>query len=74
MQQAVGVGAEVLDECLTRMPAAEPVVELREQFYRRAETVNVGHADADPARCLAIWRSARIDQPAQRGIIPGGRI
>jgi hypothetical protein len=66
--------AEVLDESLTRMPAPEPVIKVREQFYRRAEPLNVGHADANPAGSLAICRAASIDEPPQRGIIPGERI
>jgi hypothetical protein len=74
MQHAFGVGTEVVHKGLARMPAAVPVVELLEQFYGRAEPVNVGHADANPARCLAILRPAPVDQPPQRGIIPGGRI
>jgi hypothetical protein len=56
------------------MPAAEPVIELPEQFCRRAETVDVGHADARPAGHHAFWLAAWIDQPPQRGISPGGRL
>lgn len=56
------------------MPASVPVIELREQFYRRAEPLNVGHADANPAGSLAIWQAASIDEPPQGGVIPGDRI
>jgi hypothetical protein len=43
------------------MPPAEPVIKLREQIYRGAETVNVGNTDARPVGYLAIWLSAPID-------------
>jgi hypothetical protein len=55
------------------MPAAELVIKLLEQLYRRAEPFDVGHANANTARNLTIRLTAGIDQPPQRSIIPGAR-
>jgi hypothetical protein len=74
MQQALGIGAEILDESLSGMTSAEPVIKLPEQLYCRTETLKVGQVDANPAGSLAFWPASRIDQPPQRGIIPGRRI
>jgi hypothetical protein len=53
-QKALSVGLEVLNEGLSRMPAPEPIVKVREHFCRGTEPENVGHANADCSRRLTV--------------------
>ena len=71
-QQPFAVHAEVLDQRLACVPAAEPVIKLGEQLHRGVEPLDITHPHPDAAqRVRAVARAAgRIDQPAKRGIIP----
>ena len=73
-EQPVAVAAEVLDQGLAGVPAAEPVIELPEHLDRRVEALDVAYADAHAARPFGLRRADWLDQPAERGIIPGGRV
>jgi hypothetical protein len=71
-QQSLAIGAQVLDQRLARVPAAEPVIQLPEHRDRGPEPLDVAHADPDTSeRVLACARSlAGVDQPVQRGLVP----
>ena len=73
-EQAICVAAEVLDQGLARIPAAEPVVKLPERLYCHREPLDVSHAHAHVARQVGLRRADRINKPPQRGILPRARV
>ena len=73
-EQAVPVAAEVLDQRLARVPTAEPVVELPEHLNRHPEPLDIPHAHPHAPGQVGLRRADRIDQPAQRRIIPRARL
>ena len=55
------------------MSTAELVIELGKQIHRDAETYDVRHADTYALRGLGRL-ARRVDQPAQRGIVPSAGV
>ena len=74
-QQPFAVGAEVLDQRLARVPAAKAVIKLSEQPHRRPEPLDIAHPDPNAAEGVSASARTRcrIDQPAQRRVIPRRR-
>ena len=73
-EQPVRVGVEVLDQGLAGVPAAEPVVQLPERLHRHREPLDVPQAYPHAACQVSLRRADRIDEPAQRGILPRARV
>ena len=73
-QQTATVSAEVLDEGMSGVPSAKPVVELDEHIDGRPEPLNVGHTYARASRQCRAWRPTWVNEPPQRCFVPGGRI
>jgi hypothetical protein len=47
-EQAIPVAAEVLDQRLASVPAAEPVIKMTERLHRHPEALHISHARPHP--------------------------